>query len=267
MDNFTDERDIRLIGKDPFTFSVLGRILGGDCKLLLTDHEKLIICFTTEPFPVWIWTPDEITEEEKEHAYGICRENGLIDGRHRFNLKYELAEFFVERAKKDGVDFFVEVNMFAYSCPEPIRPTDGAAGKRELCKKEDLDELTQFIDLFHREIGVDLQTEKEYRENAERHIQNGRTYFWTDESGRHVASCSWEPAGDQLATVNLVYTRKECRRFHYAQSLVYEVTELVKKEGYLPALYTNADYEASNACYEKLGYILQGKLCTIRCVL
>ena len=28
-------------------------------------------------------------------------------------------------------------------------------------------------------------------------------------------------------------------------------------------LYTDADYKASNACYEKIGFILRGKLCTI----
>ena len=29
-------------------------------------------------------------------------------------------------------------------------------------------------------------------------------------------------------------------------------------------LYTNADYKASNACYEKIGYEFKGKLCTIK---
>ena len=29
-------------------------------------------------------------------------------------------------------------------------------------------------------------------------------------------------------------------------------------------IYTDADYKASNACYEKIGYELKGKLCTIK---
>ena len=28
-------------------------------------------------------------------------------------------------------------------------------------------------------------------------------------------------------------------------------------------LYTNANYPASNACYQKIGYVLRGKLCTL----
>jgi len=37
----------------------------------------------------------------------------------------------------------------------------------------------------------------------------------------------------------------------------------VKEAGCIPMLYTDADYAASNACYEKIGYVLRGKLCTI----
>ena len=45
--------------------------------------------------------------------------------------------------------------------------------------------------------------------------------------------------------------------------LVYQVTKVAQDAGYTPMLYTNADYVASNACYEKIGYVLRGKLCTI----
>jgi predicted GNAT family acetyltransferase len=66
-----------------------------------------------------------------------------------------------------------------------------------------------------------------------------------------------------MASIGLVYTRDEYRRKHYAEHLVYQVSEIVSDLGYLPMLYTDADYVASNACYEKIGYILRGKLCTI----
>ena len=56
MDNYVDERDYKLLEGDKYTFFVLRRIIDGPCKLLLSDHERLIICFSTEPFPAWIWT-------------------------------------------------------------------------------------------------------------------------------------------------------------------------------------------------------------------
>ena len=69
-------------------------------------------------------------------------------------------------------------------------------------------------------------------------------------------------AGD-MASLNMVFTRPEYRRKHYAENLVYQVTMEAKDSRYLPMLYTDADYAASNACHEKIGYILRGKLCSI----
>ena len=77
-----------------------------------------------------------------------------------------------------------------------------------------------------------------------------------------MSVCSLRPNGD-LAGIGLVFTHEEYRRMHYAENLVYQVSKIAKDTGYMPMLYTDADYAASNACYEKIGYVLRGKLCTI----
>ena len=69
-----------------------------------------------------------------------------------------------------------------------------------------------------------------------------------------------------MASIGLVYTLPEYRRKHYAEHLVYQVTRKAEAAGFVPMLYTNADYEASNACYEKIGYVLRGNLCSIGAV-
>ena len=61
MDAFVDERDYRLLERDRYTFFVLRRIIGGDCSLLLSDHRDLILCYTGQPYPVWIWTADGVS--------------------------------------------------------------------------------------------------------------------------------------------------------------------------------------------------------------
>lgn len=152
MDNFADERDYQLLESDKYTFFVLRRIIGGKCGLILTDHERMIICFTCNPFPVWIWTPDDVSEAEKEKVYRIAAESSLLNGRYRFNLKYELAEYFIDRAAKDGKTISVLTNMFAYDCPNPVKPAEAADGFLYRCNSEDVDELVDFMDLFHREI-------------------------------------------------------------------------------------------------------------------
>ena len=262
MDNFVDERDFRLLENDKYTFFVLRRILGAECSLLLTDHERLIICFTGSPHPVWIWTPDGASDEEYENAYRMAKENGLIDGEHTFNVKYELADYFIKRAAGEGQELAITMNMFAYDCPKAVPPASKVDGDIYKCTENDVDELVDFIDLFHEEVGVDKKSQAEYRQDAENYAKAGRLYFWVNEEGRKIASCQYAPT-DDMASLNLVYTRETYRRKHYAEHLVYQVTKIAQDSGYTPMLYTNADYVASNAYYEKIGYVLRGKLCTI----
>ena len=262
MDHFVDERDYKLLEKDKYTFFVLSRVMGGTCALLLTNHENLILCFSRNPYPVWIWTPDEAAEDVKETAYELAKENGLLTGRHTFNLKYDLAAYFIGRTAEGATALSIRTNMFAYDCPNLKEPHRSADGEFHRCTAEDMDELVEFIELFHAETGVDRDSLAAYRRKAEEAIQNGNHFLWRNAEGRNVAVCSIRPNGN-FAGVGLVYTRKEYRRRHYAENLVYQASKIAKDAGYLPILYTDADYIASNACYEKIGYVLRGKLCTI----
>ena len=262
MDAFVDERDYKLLSGDKYTFSVLSRIMGGQNEFLLSDHEKIIICFTGQPYPVWIWTTSDASEDDMGLAYKCAREHGFLDSNHRFNMKYELAEYFINRAKTEGLTLSITTNLYAYDCLSPIMPASEVDGKIHKCTRADLDELVDFFEMFHDAVGIDKESREQYRLQAEEGIKTGSIYLWKNSDGEYVASCNWHPVND-MASIGLVYTREEERRKHYAEHLVYQVTEIVKNAGYIPMLYTDADYAASNACYEKIGYVLRGKLCTI----
>lgn len=49
----------------------------------------------------------------------------------------------------------------------------------------------------------------------------------------------------------------------YDQNMVCEATNLVIANGNFPIQYTDANYEASNACYRKTGYKLRDGLTTV----
>lgn len=262
MDPFVDERDFSLLEHDRYTFFVLRRIIGGSCRTLLSDHENLIICYTGEPYPVWIWTADGAPAGIMEKAYRLAAEDGHIMNGRRLNMKYELAESMIRSSAEDGKKLSVSTNMFAYDCPEPIAPTVKADGDLHRCTAEDLDELTEFLDAFHREIGIDRKDATGYRADAQAFIDSGNMFLWKNAQGISVASCKYASDG-MMASINLVFTKKAYRRKHYAENLVYRVTAIAKEAGFIPMLYTDADYTASNACYEKIGYVLRGKLCTV----
>ena len=262
MDKFVDERDFELLKNDKYTFFVLGRILKLDCRVILSDHERLIICHSANPFPVWVWNPDDVTEDELQKAYEIIEEVLPIEEGYTFNLKYELAEYIIKKSAEKGTKVKINTNMLAYDCPEPKKSADVADGTFHKCTQDDIDTLVEFYDLFHNEIGIDKQTLEEYRANAEEGVKKGQLYLWKNEEGKFVASCTVRPENG-LGCVGLVYTKKEDRRKHYAENLVYQVTKISEEAGDTPMLYTDADYIASNACYEKIGYIQRGRLCTI----
>ncbi|MBE5959180.1 MAG: GNAT family N-acetyltransferase [Lachnospiraceae bacterium] len=264
MDNYVDERDYRLLEDDKYTFFVLGRIMGGDCRILLTDHERMIICHSNNPFPVWIWTPDNATEAEMEEVYQLTNDIFPFDKGYTFNIKYELAEYFIKRADEEEKKLTIKINMFAYDCLNLLEPEGNVEGKVHQCTVDDIEEITEIYDLFQRETGIGHQSYEQNRANAEYSVNNNNIFFWEDGKGEHVASCTYRPNGNgELASIELVYTREDARRKHYAENLVYNITKKAQDEGYVPMLYTNADYVASNACYEKIGYVLRGKLCTV----
>ncbi len=262
MDNYVDERDYKLLENDKYAFFVLRKIIDEKCRFLLTDHERVIICHSTGSYPVWIWTPDDATEYEMRYVGKLVNEHFPQGKGFTFNLKYNLAEYLINNAKDDGRYFSIKTNMFAYDCPNPLMPESKVDGKIHECTMDDVDELVEIYNLFSKDTGIDKQSLEDYRAVTEYSVKNKNLFFWENSDGRHVTSCSYRPNG-RLVSLGLVYTREEYRRKHYAENLVYLITRKALDEGYMPMLYTNADYEASNACYEKIGYILRGKLCSV----
>lgn len=265
MDTQVDTRDWQLLEKDKYTFAVVSRILHSACKVIRTDHKRLIVCLSAAPFPVWIWTPDDTSKEEKERAWQeVCQVLPLTDG-YRYNMKYELAAYFLAKAREQGVSLAIAKNMLAYDCPTPIAPDKGTDGHIHWCTADDVEQAATILQMFHTEVAVDSMTKEEIVARVQELIGCKRLYFWKDGCNRTVASCYYVP-NDDVASISGVYTLPAYRRNHYAQHLVYQVTKIIANTGAMPMLYTDADYAASNACYEKIGYVARGKLCTLEIV-
>lgn len=271
MDNFVDERDFQLLQEDKHTFLVLRRIIEGCCQFLQSDHNKMIICYSCNPYPIWIWTSKDISNDDMERIYKLLLQQSFLDGKHSFNVKYELADFLINRAKQDNITLRLKKNMFAYECVNPIEPSVIADGKLHSCSTEegkknytqqDYEDFCFLMESFHRELQIDLKSHEEFVKDAENCLKTTNVFLWKNCKDENVACCRVIPT-ENMASVSLVFTHPDFRRKHYAENMVYQVTQIVKEKGFVPTLYTDADYAASNACYEKIGYVLRGKLCTI----
>ncbi|MBO5287126.1 MAG: GNAT family N-acetyltransferase [Clostridia bacterium] len=256
--------DPEILKRDEFCFSVLARILQGECKLTITDHKRLIICFSCEPYPVWVWLAEDATDAELELAYTTVRDNFPIGENCRINLKHELSEFFINRARADGYQLKITMNLLTYSCPSPIAPRRIVDGECRVATLDDLKATVQYMHDFRIDVGADQTDMNTYEKRARELIDDGRLFFWCDENGERVAMTSYGISSGKGSLSN-VYTLPDKRRRGYASNLAYAVTLIIKSSGYLPVLYADADYVASNACYESIGYIKMGGLCTIGC--
>lgn len=195
-----------------------------------------------------------------EQAYIIVKDNFDIE-KYRFNMKYSLAEYMISRAANDGISLKIAINMLAYSCPRPIEPSKKTNGMCVPATIEDVELVASYMDTFHIDCKVDIMNIEAYREKARVLIKDGRLFLWLDGNDK-VAMCSYGISGEK-GSINNVFTRPDMRRRGYAANIVYQVTKLVEAQKKLPVLYTDADYAASNACYEGIGYIKQGSLCTV----
>lgn len=249
--------DTGMIGDDEYTFNVLSKILKSECTLTVTDFEKFIICYSSAPYPVWIWTSDDIYNEIWEKIWQIvCEEFPL--GKYRFNVKYSFANFMIERA--DSLQ--ISLNMQVYTCNKTIVPQKNIDGALVLAEDKHIEEVVAFLTDFHNELNMDKKSYIEYRSDAEKLISGKRLFLWKDSCGETVAMCAYGVNGSKCS-LNNVITRYDKRRMGYASRLVFEVTNMILDSGKTPTLYTNADYIASNACYRSIGYQLIGSLCTV----
>lgn len=260
MDTFVDGRDFELLEGDRYTFYVLSRILKGPCRVVLSDHSRLIICHSSFPHPVWIWTPDDMTELEAEAAYEAVKETCPLS-ESRCNLKYPLAEYFVKKSRSEGIEAKIITNMLAYDCIEPLPPEE-TEGYFHICTPSDADEAVELSERFYEETGLERVSREEQLRGIQDKIKDGRLFFWKDEKGETAACCSYT-VNDGMAAVSGVYTMPEKRRRGFAENMVYQATLKAKREGATPMLYADADYAAANACYQKIGYVQRGRLCTI----
>ncbi len=245
---------------DKYAFAVLSRILGGACRLTITDGARLIICHSAEPYPVWVWLADDATEQEMNECYRLLKENFTL-GTHRFNCKHSLAGYIIKRAAEDGVSMSVILNMLAYGCEKAIEPR--AKGQMVAVRLSDLEKAAGYMEDFHNATRLDLTERDSYRERARELILARQLFFLYDPTGEVASMCSYTSVGD-ISTVSNVYTLPKKRRMGYAARLVYELTEMILSSGNRASIYTDGDYAPSNACYMGIGYEKMGELCTVK---
>lgn len=247
-----------LMEGDSITYSVLIKILQGTCTDIFTDHEKSVVCYSCPPWPVWVWCRDLSLVKE----IGAClKENFPVEQGYNIILSYELLE-----QLRQGDDYFRragnKMGLLSYRL-DHINPIEyPCEGDMDLVREEEVSSLIGVWQAMHMEMEGRQFTPEHCEETIRRMVREKNLFAWRLEDGTIAALTG---KGDQApySKITSVYTLPRHRRKGYAINLVHGVTKTILDDGLIPILYTDAGYEASNACYQKIGYKLVGRLTSI----
>lgn len=253
----TDKEELQTLVEGDVSFSVLYNILGGVCDHIFTDGEEIIICHSTNPYPVWVWCGanrnviniDTIGRYIKEH-FPLDKYDIVIDE--------ELMRWLAESDKYFRT-FKIKTVLLSYRLDSVNEIDKFSGGRMEMAEYKDLETLAHMHkDAAFEMEGYDFSLDK-CREDVEGMIDDERLFVWRNDDGEIVAMASKGEIG-KFGKVSSVYTLPRHRRRGYAMNLVKGVTELILDEGLIPTLYTDGEYTASNDCYKKIGYRQMGML-------
>ncbi len=244
--------------KEDVVFANLIRILlDFETEITITDHENYVISYSEKPYPVFIWTKDNLSEEEYLKIWDEAKAQFPLDADRFFCVKKELAEYIKE---KDGLE--ADFEFLSYGCEEVIEPEKQVDGEVVLADESDIDTLTQFTHDFQRESGIDMESSyDECKARVEKKVANGSFYLYKVD-GMSVAMAATR-SFHGMVKISHVYTVKNHRRKGYAEKIVYELTKKIVDSGNKAVLYTDSSYLPSNDCYLGVGYTYAGSFLRI----
>lgn len=252
-----------LLEDDRAAFTVLGHILTGKLgapSKVVSDQSRLILAYTCPPYPGWVWIPTDADEGEKSRAWALLRQELPPEKGFCCNVRGELAAYIM--GTPEGRALRVHRRLNTYSCDRAAAPRKAAEGEFRAVGPEMLALAAAWSQAMSEEENLDLRPLAAHTEEIDEFIRNKRLFMWMTPQGEPAAMCA-VTTEEGLGCVSRVYTAPEHRRRGYAAQLVYGVTKALNAQGMQAALYADANYLPSNACYQQIGYQKRGELCTI----
>lgn len=222
---------------------------------IYSDEKNYIICVNNDNNELWIWTKED---NEKNALEIITNKNIFIKQniKYKFICKKELYKI-LNKLLEEELTNYLEQNFLI--CKKLHKP-DICLGYFDNATMIDKDIIAKYWYNAHLEmngvIPISLQTSKTITEEL---IKNKSVYVIKNQNNKIVSIGYYIIKNDQ-AKIMGIYTHPEERRNNYAKGLVYNITNLIIKNGYIPTLYTDSNYLPSNKTYTSIGYIITGNL-------
>ncbi len=246
-----------LLQNDLITFSVLYRIIQQEHEYLESDYENYIICYSEKPYPIWLWTKENISDEKLNEAISKLIAKYPLSNGFTYNVRKEIANKIPNSE--------IRISMISYTLNE-LKNINYVNGKTKKATMDDFALVTKYMNNFYKEAFQDLRNdldEYEIRKKALNGINKGEFYLFENIEGVKVALTKLSYDKD-TAHIGYVYTVPEFRRMGYAESLVHFLCKMALEKNFTPTLYADESYIASNNCYVKLGFKKRGSIVELK---
>ena len=208
-----------LLKEEIITYSVLSKILQGQCAHIITDLETYIVCHSDWPYPVWIWCKDE-EDRSSVNEIGRCiREKLPLEQGYSHILSYGLLDKLRDmdsyfRDAREGMGLLSyrldRIHFIHYPCE----------GYMSNVREEEIAGLLDLWHDMHMEMeGHDISREHAYN-TMQRMVGKDALYAWRLNNGR-IAALTGKANQGAYSKITSVYTLPEYRRNGFAINLVY----------------------------------------------
>ncbi|HEX3023357.1 MAG TPA: GNAT family N-acetyltransferase [Lachnospiraceae bacterium] len=248
----------RLIsGRYEYVFNLFYLIRSNEDALMITDDCTYIIAQSKRNTPLWIFVNDKANlETEKEIVQIVARQLEEYP-KLKVNAEERYITPILNRVSlQTRISYSINMPMNAYAC---FHVTDIKSKGHMVCPtKEYINDMARLI----REMVLDAE-KKDIGEQAAINFANSMEnseslHLWKD--GKIVSMTRVAHKSNKYARINTVVTERSERCKGYAGMLISEISANLLRENKIPMLYADARNPASNAAYEKIGFIKQGEV-------
>jgi len=250
-----------LTGKNEILFNLFYLISDDKNALFITDNESYIIGKSRKAPLAWLFVNDNLTENVETEIVEVISKILIETPELIINGESTRVTGILDKvSEKMNVSYAVKMPMNVYACNECV--SFEPKGKMIAPSRKYVENIARLIRqmVFDSE-NIDIGEKSAYEwAKARKHADN--IFLWKDENIVALAMIAHKT--DKYARINTVVTDREYRGKGYAKMLIATLTNQLLNQGVVPILYADANNQASNAVYQKVGYTYQGKITEFR---
>ena len=253
----------KLFIDDEVQFNLLQLIREDKSSYLVTNKNKSIIIGQSTPNrPAWIWTSNQITNEDIEELKDDFIELYKDMDKLVFVAKPDIAITLAEHYSSiTQLKYSVYLQMESFHCPSIMKPKS-IQGLLRKATINDINVISEFFSGFIYDCFGKMTTPEQQLETAKMYIESENLYIWCN-NNEIISMANIAHRSKRHARINEVYTKPDMRGKGFGGMIVAELCQIICSENRVPVLYTDLTNPASNKAYKNVGFIECGKVSQI----